>query len=323
MQKFLKDLRQIFAFGIGVVLGLEISNAFHPSLRSRLVYGLIRALHKPIMPEELDKQRSYLDRLQELVPAPMKLIPNPVDANGIPCEWILPEKEIPTQVVFYLHGGGYVTKMPVLHRNFLHRLAQESMAQFLMVDYRLAPEHPFPAALDDALVAYDWMLHQNWAPEQILIAGDSAGGGLAIATLLALRDMGRPLPAGAVFISPWTDLTGSGESITRLKDLDALLSWPNLHESALDYAGKEPLTHPWISPLFADFHGLPPSLILVGGREILMDDSTRLAHRMLEDGVETNIIIEPYMGHVYPANAPTIPEARRSIEQIADFIVKS
>ena len=322
MQKILYNWRKFLAFGFGAVLGLEISNTFRPSLRSRLVYGLIRALHKPIMPEELDKQRSYLDLLQELVPAPLKLEPNPVNANGIPCEWVLPEKDIPTQVVFYLHGGGYTTKMPVLHRNFLHRLAQASKAQFLMVDYRLAPEHPFPAALEDALVAYDWLLHQNWAPEQILIAGDSAGGGLAIATLLALRDMGRPLPEGAIFISPWTDLTGSGESITRLKDLDAMLSWQNLQESALDYAGVEPLTHPWISPLFADFHSLPDCLILVGGREILMDDSTRLAQRMLEDGVDTEIIIEPYMGHVYPANAPTIPEARRAIEQIADFIVK-
>jgi len=322
MNKIIHNWKWVLNFGLGAVLGLEISNAFHPSLRSRLIYGLLKLLHKPMIPDDLDKQRGYLELLQELVPPPLKLVPNPVDANGIPCEWVLPEKAIPTQVVFYLHGGGYVTKMPVLHRNFLYQLAQESKAQFLMVDYRLAPEDPFPAALEDALVAYDWLLHQGWDPSQILIAGDSAGGGLTLATLLALRDMGKPLPVGAVLISPWTDLTGSGESIERLKDLDVMLSWDKLRESAQDYAGKEPLHHPWISPLFADFHGLPDSLILVGGSEILMDDSTRLANRMTEDGVEVDLIIEPYMGHVYPATGPAIPEAQRAIEEIGEFIKK-
>lgn len=322
MNKIIKNWQRVFFFGFGAVVGLEFSNAFHPSLRSRLMYSLVRLLHKPIMPEELEKQRSYLDRLQELVPPPLKIDPNPVEANGIPCEWVLPEKDIPTQVVFYLHGGGYTTKMPVLHRNFLYQLAQESKAQFLMVDYRLAPEHPFPAALEDALVAYDWLLHQGWEPEQILFAGDSAGGGLTLATLLALRDMRKPLPVGVILISPWTDLTGSGESNTRLADLDPMLIWENLAESARDYAGEEPLTHPWISPLFADLHGLPDTLLLVGGREILMDDSTRLANRMAEDGVEVDLVIEPYMGHVYPATGPAIPEAQRAIEKIADFIKK-
>jgi acetyl esterase/lipase len=139
MNKIIKNWQRILFFGLGAVIGLEFSNAFHPSLRSRFMYTLVRLLHKPIMPEELEKQRSYLDRLQELVPPPLKIDPTPVDANGIPCEWVLPEKDIPTQVVFYLHGGGYTTKMPVLHRNFLYLLAQESKAKFLMVDYRLAP----------------------------------------------------------------------------------------------------------------------------------------------------------------------------------------
>jgi acetyl esterase/lipase len=322
MKKILKKFQQLLFFGAGVVVGLELSNVFRPSLRSRILYRLMGLFHQPVMPVELDDLRSYLVRLQKFVPPPLKIDPNPVDANGIPCEWVLPEKAISTQVVFYLHGGGYVTKMPVLHRNFLYRMAQESQTQFLMVDYRLAPEHPFPAALEDALVAYDWLLHQGWDSQKIIIAGDSAGGGLTLATLLALRDMGKPLPVGAILMSPWTDLTGSGESITRLQDLDVMLTWENLQDSALDYAGSEPLSHPWISPLFADFHGLPDSLILVGGREILMDDSTRLAQRMTEDGVEVDMVIEPYMGHVYPATGPAIPEAQRAIEKIADFIKK-
>jgi acetyl esterase/lipase len=143
-----------------------------------------------------------------------------------------------------------------------------------------------------------------------------------MATLLALRDKGKPLPAGVILISPWTDLTGSGDSIIQLKELDPILSWDNLQESARDYAGNRPLNHPGISPLFGDFHGLPDTLILVGGREILMDDSTRLAYKMAEAGVEVDMVIEPFMGHVYPATGPTIPEAARSIKQIADFIIR-
>ena len=322
MNKVIKNFKRILFFSVGAILGLELSGIIRPSLRSRLLYALARLFHKPTMPEELDKQRNYLEFLQDLVPDILKLDPIPVDANGIPCEWVLPSQEIPTQVVFYLHGGASVTKIPVFHRSFLSLLAQESKAQFLMVDYRLAPEHPFPAGLEDALVAYDWLLQQGWAPEQILFAGDSAGGGLTLATLLALRDKGKPLPAGVILMSPWTDLTGSGESITLLAKLDAMLTWDNLKENALDYAGNEPLTNPGISPLFADFHGLPDTLILVGGREILMDDSTRLATRMTEDGVDVDMVIEPFMWHVYPAIGKSNPEAARAIDHIADFIQK-
>ena len=153
MKNLVHNWKRFLFFGLGAVLGLELSGTFRPSLRSRVVYSLLRLLHKPNMPEGLQKQRNYLELLQELVPPPLILEPNPVNANGIPCEWVVPDKEIPTQVIFYLHGGGYVTKMPVLHRTFLFRLAEASKAQFLMVDYRLAPEFPFPAALDDALVA--------------------------------------------------------------------------------------------------------------------------------------------------------------------------
>ena len=314
--------RRYIYFLVGVVFGLEWSHAFRPSLRSRLIYALVRRFYKQRIPDQIEKQRGYLDKLQELVPPPLKLEAHPLDANGVACEWILPSEEIPSQVVFYLHGGAYVTRMPVLHRNFLHHLAQNSQAQFLMVDYRLAPEHPFPAALADALTAYEWLLAQGWEADKVMIAGDSAGGGLVLATLLALRDLGKPLPAGAILISPWTDLAGTGDSITQLAAEDVLLDWDNLAECARDYAGEEDLRHPWISPLYANFSGLPDTLIVVGGAEILLDDSTRLAARMAQDGVEVELKIEPYMGHVYPASAPTIPEAQRAVNQIADFIRK-
>ena len=314
--------RRIIYFMIGAIFGLEYAGVFKPSLRSRLLYSLIRLLYTPERREKITRQRGYLDALQEMVPAHLKLEPNHVDANGVPCEWVLPGEKIPTQVVFYLHGGAYVTKMPLLHRNFLHRLAHASEAQFLMVDYRLAPEFPFPAALDDSLTAYQWLLDQGWDPEKIMIAGDSAGGGLVLATLIALRDKGLPLPVGAIVMSPWTDLAGTGDSITRLAKEDVLLNWDNLKECALDYAGSEDLKNPLVSPLYGDFKGLPDTLILVGGSEILMDDSTRLAVKMTEAGVDVDMVLEPYMGHVYPAYGPAIPEAHRAAQKIADFIRK-
>lgn len=321
MKRMWVGWRRLVFFLFGVVWGLEWMHIFKPSLRSRILYGLIRLIYNKQVTEEVSTQRGYLDKLQELVPSSLKIEPNPVDANGIPCEWVLPEDVIPNQVVFYLHGGAYVTRMPLLHRSFLHRLAQESSTQFLMVDYRLAPEFPFPAALADALTAYQWLLSQGWRPERVMIAGDSAGGGLAMALLLALRDLGLPLPVGAILISPWTDLTGSGESNQTQVEEDVLLDWENLAECARDYAGGEQLTHPWVSPLFGDFHGLPDTLILVGDAEILRDDSTRLAERMRADGAQVELWVEPFMGHVYPAYAP-LPEANRAMKMIADFIVK-
>lgn len=311
--------RRVIFFLFGLVWGMEWTNVFKPSLRSRLVYSLLKIFYRTQLPDDLHEQRGYLDKLQELVPSPLKVEPNEVFADGVFCEWVLPADSIPTQVVFYLHGGAYVTKMPLLHRTFLHKLAKESKAQFLMVDYRLAPEFPFPAALADALTAYQWLLKQGWEPNQILVAGDSAGGGLALALLLALRDLKLPLPVGAFLISPWTDLTGSGESIKGLADIDVMLDWENLQDCARDYAAGESLAHPWVSPIFGNFHGLPDTLIVVGDAEILLDDSTRLAERMQADGVRAELLVEPFMGHVYPAYA-AIPEAQKAIKIIADFV---
>lgn len=315
------NLRKVIFFLLGLVGGLEWANVFKPSLRSRILYGFLKFIYHTQIPDDIKEQRGYLAKLQDLVPSPLKVDPIEVNADGVACEWVLPDDSIPTQVVFYLHGGGYVTKMPLLYRTFLHILAKESQAQFLMVDYRLAPEFPFPAALADALTAYQWLLKQGWEPNQVLVAGDSAGGGLATALLLAIRDMDLPMPVGAFLLSPWTDLTGSGESIQSLAEADVILDWDTLMECARDYAGGESLAHPWVSPLFGDFHGLPDTLIVVGDAEILLDDSIRLAEKMLADGVGVELLVEPFMGHVYPAYAG-IPEAQKAVKMIADFVIK-
>lgn len=322
MDRVWKNFRLSIFFLLGAIVGLEWAEIFKPSLRSRFIYGLLKLFYKPEIIEAA-KQRGYLDGMRNGMPAFPHLIPKYVDAGGVPAEWVVSDDEISSQVVFYLHGGAYVTRMPVLHRSFLNQLANASDAQFLMVDYRLAPEFPFPAALNDALTAYQWLLNQGYSPNQIVFAGDSAGGGLTLATLIALRDRGYPLPASAILLSPWTDLTGSGVAITQVAEEDVLLSWENLAECAADYAGSYEPSHRLISPLFADLSGLPPMLVMVGGREILRDDSTRLVEKVKQSGGIADLIFEPFMGHVYPAYAPTIPEATKAVQQIADYIRKS
>ncbi len=160
MNRLVKNFRLLVFFMLGAIGGLEWMEVFKPSLRSRVIYGLIKLFYKPEIIETA-QQRGYLDGMRKGMPSPAFLIPKPVDAGGVPAEWVVSDDEISNQVVFYLHGGAYVTRMPMLHRSFLHQLANASDAQFLMVDYRLAPEYPFPAALDDALCAYRWLLNQD------------------------------------------------------------------------------------------------------------------------------------------------------------------
>ncbi len=188
----------------------------------------------------------------------------------------------------------------------------------LLIDYRLAPEHPYPAALEDALAAYHWLIDQGYAASRIMIAGDSAGGGLALAILLSLRDSGELLPAGAVAISPWTDLASTGESVQTKAQVDVVLRSDTLESYAQIYAGEHDLKSPLISPLYADMHGLPPLLIQAASDEILLDDATRLAARTRGAGVSVTLRIWPGMFHVFPL-LPFIREAKEAVEQIAEF----
>jgi acetyl esterase/lipase len=186
--------------------------------------------------------------------------------------------------------------------------------------YRLAPEHPFPAAVEDAVAAYRWLLGVGVEPERTVIGGDSAGGGLAVAALASLRDAGDPLPAGAMLFSPWTDLTMGGASITDLADVDDLLDVDSLRAAAGLYLGAEDPTHPLASPLFADVAGLPPSFIQTGGAEILLDDSTRLAERTRAAGGRAVLDVWAGMPHVFQNLAPIIPEAGKALQQAGLFV---
>jgi acetyl esterase/lipase len=222
--------------------------------------------------------------------------------------------------VLYLHGGGYYFCSPQSHRSLVYALAVRSGARTFSLDYRLAPEHRFPAALDDALAAYRCLLADGTPAASIVIAGDSAGGGLALATLVALRDGGEPLPAAAVLFSPWTDLAATGETLTTNSGLDPMFYGPAIARAAAIYAGDADRRHPYMSPLYADFAGLPPLFIQVGSTEVLLDDARRAAHKAQEAGVAVTCEVWPKMPHVWQLFTPFVPEARRALDRAAAFV---
>jgi acetyl esterase/lipase len=246
-----------------------------------------------------------------------------VMAGGVPSEWVRPGTPVATDsCVLYLHGGGYVIGSVNTHRGLASHLAARTGLAVLVVDYRLGPEHPFPAALDDALAAYEWVLGQGFAADHVVIAGDSAGGGLTLATLLALRDRNRPLPAAAVPISPWTDLTLSGDSMDGLDAQDPMVRRPGLQRMADWYLGDHDATDPLASPVFADPRGLPPLLIHVGAVETLLDDATRFAEHARAAGVDVTLEVWPEMIHVWHAFGPMIPESEAGVARVAEFVAQ-
>lgn len=243
-----------------------------------------------------------------------------VEVAGVSGEWITPKSASDNAVLLYLHGGGYCVGSIDSHRPMVAHIARAANVRTLMIDYRLAPEHPFPAGLDDAVAAYEWLLEQGLAPDSIVIGGDSAGGGLTLATLLRSRDADLPMPSAAVLISPWLDLTASGESIVTCAEVDPTLAPDRLGEYIDGYCGDTAVDHPLVSPLFADLASLPPLLIQVGTAEILLDDSTRLAHAAQRLEVEVALEVWEDMFHVWHYYAEWIPEAREAITQLADFV---
>jgi epsilon-lactone hydrolase len=225
------------------------------------------------------------------------------------------------RVVLYLHGGGYVIGSPRSHRHLAAAIATAGQAAALLLDYRLAPEHPYPAAVDDAAAAYRWLLDQGIAPGQIVIAGDSAGGGLTVAALLALRDARLPQPAGGVCISPWVDLTCSGASYRTKAGADPIVQRTGVEEMARAYLGAAAPRTPLASPLFADLRGLPPPLLIhVGSDEVLLDDSTQLADRARAAGVDATLEVWDRMIHVWHWFLPMLDEAQDAVDGIGRFI---
>jgi epsilon-lactone hydrolase len=253
-------------------------------------------------------------------PKPADITWEPLDAAGLPAEWVIPDDCAPGRAIVYFHGGGYATGTLESTRALCSHIARATRARLLVVDYRLAPEHPFPAAVDDAVAAYRFAIAAGFAPEAIAVCGDSSGGGLALATLVALRDLDEPMPAAAITMSPWTDLTLSGASLQANREQDPMVSAATLTLMADAYLGDVDRRSPTASPLFADLAGLPPLLLQVGSTELLLDDATRFAERAEEAGVDVTLEIWDDVFHVWHAFADLLPEARDAIARIGIYV---
>lgn len=297
------------------------------SLRSRFYLFLLKHRHwlrlqrrppaidastsVPALRQRADASSSRFGRV------PSDVHVQPVTVAGCAAEWIVPARAGQQCVMLYFHGGGYVMGSLQSHRSVIAKVARECGVAALHFDYRLAPEHPFPAALNDALAVYAALRAQGHAATSIVFMGDSAGGGLCLATLLALRDLGLPMPAAAVALSPWTDLTCSGASYRQRDPLAPPGSWQTF---AQYYAAGSSPAAPWISPLHGALHGLPPLLIQVGERESMLDDSVRFAHKAAAAGVDVLLRIGRGMMHCYPLFAPRFPEAVAALHETAVFV---
>ena len=245
-----------------------------------------------------------------------------VGAGGVSAEWISTPGVSEDRVVMYLHGGGYMIGSMRTHRSPLSYLSRVSDARVLGLNYRLAPEHPFPAAVEDSVAAYSWLLSEGVSPGRIVIGGDSCGGGLTIATLVALKYFGYPLPAGGISHSGWSDLAHTGDSFVTKAEADPLIDKEMLEGMAAAYLGDRSRTTPLASPYYADLRGLPPLLLQVGSAEVLLDDSLRLTDRAKEAGVDVTLEVWDDMPHVWQAFATFLPEARQALKSCGEFVKK-
>jgi acetyl esterase/lipase len=289
--------------------------------KSEALQQIIDALRSRPIPLDVSwaDRRKAMEEWQAGLEIPADVKTQAVDAGGVRAEWIWrPDSDL-DRAILYLHGGGYAIGSIATHRYLMQAVSQASGARVLGIDYRLAPENPYPAAVEDAVTAWRWMLGQGLDARRCTIGGDSAGGGLTAATLLALRDRGIALPAAAVLLSPWTDLAGTGASVKTKAAEDPMVTEAGLKMMADAYLGGADARTPLASPLYANLSGLPPLFIQVGSAEILLDDATRIAERAKAAGVE--VVLEPWedMVHVFQA-FPMLAESGQAIQKIGEFV---
>ena len=295
------------------------------SLRAKFVrLGLSWLVKRRTRHETLEQSRRRLLVMEAVIPHPPRGTETiTINVGGVSADQVITPASRHNRHVLYLHGGGYRLGAPSTYRHLTWRIASAAQAQVLVIDYRLAPENPFPAALEDAVSYYCWLLAEGADARQIIVIGDSAGGGLALALLLKLRDSSLPRPAAAVVLSPWTDLALTGASLTLNAKLDAIVQAEDAPIFAADYlAGTDP-RHPYASPLYGDPTGLPPTLIQVGSEEVLRDDAVRMAEKMQRAHCQAELQIWPRMPHVWHFLAPILPEAREAIAEISKFVQRT
>ncbi len=284
------------------------------------IVQMLRA--QPIAQPTIEGMRASMEQMGQAFPPAPDVKAEKVKVGNIAAEWIGAPGADAGRAILYLHGGGYVAGSINSHRALAGRVSRAAQARVLVIDYRLAPEHPFPAAVEDAIAAYRWMLAQKLAPKRIAIAGDSAGGGLTVAALVAIRDAGLHAPGAGVCISPWADMEATGESMTTKAAADPMVQKETIMNLAKVYLAEKDPRSPLAAPIYADLHGLPPLLIQVGGNETLLDDAVRLADRARKAGVA--VTFEPWDGmiHVWHAFAGALDEAQQAIDRIGEFVRK-
>lgn len=265
--------------------------------------------------------RTAFSQLMAQVPVPPDVQQSPVEVGGVAGVEVTIQGSDAENVILYFHGGVYVIGSAAASVPLVGDLVRRTGTKAVTLEYRLAPEHPYPAAVEDARAAYEGLLDQGIAPGQIALAGESAGGGLAVATLLALREAGVPLPSRGYVMSPYVDLTLSGESLAERREADPLLTPDGLRARVPDYVGGGDASNPRISPIFADLTGLPPLLIQVGSHEVLLSDALRLAERAAMSDVPVTLEVTPGVPHVFQAYAAMLGEAGVALDRAAAFLI--
>lgn len=282
-------------------------------------------LRKAIQSTDLNVEtwRKGIQMMTSMIRIPKNVKTESVNAGGVPAEWVLAPGARNDRVILYLHGGGYVGGSIGSHRHLVAELSRTTNARVLIIDYRIAPEHPFPAALEDSTAAYRWLVSTEGVnPNNLIIAGESAGGGLTLATLLNLRDTGFDLPVAAVCISPWTDLACTAESLVTKKEEDPFITPEFTPIAAKHYLGDTDPKNPLASPLYANLEGLPPLFIQVGTAEVILDDSTRLAEKAKTAGLDVELDVRQDEIHAMALFFVFVPEGKKAIEKITEFVLK-
>ena len=291
------------------------------SLRARFVRGIASAIFKRINADSnVQLVRGAFEKVEAFRRPARNVVVREADVAGVDCEWLVPRGAEQGPLLYYLHGGAYLMGSPRTHRRMVSHIAKRAGYRAVLPDYALAPESPFPAGLTDCIAVYRALVDSGEDPARIVIGGDSAGGGMTMATLLSLREAGDPLPGATLLLSPWLDLTGSGESMQTRADRDPFFRAVDLPEVALKYADQEELRNPLVSPVFADVDGLPPVLIQVGDDEILLSDSERIAEKFREAGVRAELQVWPQMWHVFQFLIGHMPESKAAIMDMARFM---
>lgn len=268
----------------------------------------------------LEERRARMEEIGDRFPAPDSAAVEPVEFGGRPAEWVYDASADQGRVMLYVHGGGYVQGTLATHRNMVYEIAKAMGGRVLNLDYRLAPEHPFPAAVDDTVAAWKQLLDAGQDPAKASFGGDSAGGGLVVAALMAARDQGLALPACGCCISPWTDLVGLGQTMATKADEDPMVNRAALDFFADLYAGSTDKRDPLVSPNFGDLSGLPPLLVQVGTAETLLDDSRRLAMRARHAGVAVDYAEWEGMPHIWHIFNPLLQQSRDAIQELGDYV---